>query len=121
KIIARQRSWHGNTLGALSCSGFAERREPFEGALIDVPLLSPVNSYRPPKGVSAEEVAQWCADELEREILKLGPQRVAAFIFEPVVGAAGLCGAGAGDLRSPWRRDDRRRDDVRQRALRHLA
>lgn len=91
KIIARQRSWHGNTLGALSCSGFAERREPFEGALIDVPLLSPVNSYRPPKGVSEEQVAQWCADELEREILKLGPQRVAAFIFEPVVGAAGGC------------------------------
>jgi adenosylmethionine-8-amino-7-oxononanoate aminotransferase len=91
KIIARQRSWHGNTLGALSCSGFAERREPFEGALLDVPLLSPVNTYRPPVGVPANDVAQWCADELEREILKLGPHRVAAFIFEPVVGAAGGC------------------------------
>ncbi|MDF2095965.1 aspartate aminotransferase family protein [Aquibaculum arenosum] len=91
KFIARQRSWHGNTLGALSCSGFAARREPFEGSLLDVPLLSPVNSYRPPKGVAAEDVAQWCADELEREILRQGPERIAAFIFEPVVGAAGGC------------------------------
>lgn len=91
KFISRQRSWHGNTLGALACSGFAERREPFEGALIEVPLLSPVNSYRPPPGVDAEELAKWCADELEREILRLGPQQVAAFIFEPVVGAAGGC------------------------------
>lgn len=91
KFIARQRSWHGNTLGALSCSGFAERRGPFEGALLDVPLLSPVNQYRPPKGVAPEQVAEWCADELEREILRQGPERVAAFIFEPVVGAAGGC------------------------------
>ena len=32
-----------------------------------------------------------CARELEDEILKLGPERVSAFIFEPVVGAAGGC------------------------------
>ena len=34
RFIARQRSWHGNTLGALSVSGFEERRGPYEGALI---------------------------------------------------------------------------------------
>lgn len=89
RFIARERSWHGNTLGALSISGFRDRRAPFEGALIEASLLSPANAYRPPAGVRSEDVAEYCAQELEREILRLGPERVAAFVFEPVVGAAG--------------------------------
>jgi adenosylmethionine-8-amino-7-oxononanoate aminotransferase len=89
RFIARQRSWHGNTLGALSISGFRDRRAPFEGALIEASLLSPVNAYRPPAGVRPEDVAEYCANELEQEILRLGSERVAAFVFEPVVGAAG--------------------------------
>ncbi len=89
RFVARQRSWHGNTLGALSISGFRDRRAPFEGALIEASLLSPVNAYRPPAGVRSEDVGEHCANELEREILRLGAERVAAFVFEPVVGAAG--------------------------------
>ncbi len=89
RFISRERSWHGNTLGALSISGFLERRAPFEGALVPGSLLHPANAYRPPEGVTPEHVAEWCANELEAEILRLGPENVAAFIFEPVVGAAG--------------------------------
>jgi adenosylmethionine-8-amino-7-oxononanoate aminotransferase len=89
RFISRQRSWHGNTLGALAISGFRDRRLPFEGALTEASFLSTVNEYRPPKGVKPGDVAAFCADELEREILQLGPDRVAAFVFEPVVGAAG--------------------------------
>lgn len=89
RFIARERSWHGNTLGALSVSGFAQRRAPFEGALMEASFVSAANVYRPPPGVAPENVAEYCADELEREILSLGPERVCAFIFEPVVGAAG--------------------------------
>lgn len=89
RFIARRRSWHGNTLGALSVSEFKERRDPFEGALIPVSHISPVNAYRPPAGVSPSQVAQHCARELEAEISRLGAQTVAAFVFEPVVGAAG--------------------------------
>jgi len=88
-FIARRQSWHGYTFGALSLSGHPARRRPYVGALLPVSHLSPVNVYRPPAGVSAEEVASYCADELEREILRLGAERVAAFFFEPVVGAAG--------------------------------
>ena len=58
RFIARERSWHGNTLGALSVSGFKERRAPFEGALLDVSRLSPVNEYRPPTNVTSEDVAR---------------------------------------------------------------
>ena len=89
RFISRRRSWHGNTLGALSVSGFEARRAPYEGALIDSSLLSPVNVYRPPPNVAPGEVAEFCAAELEREIERLGAENVAAFIFEPIVGAAG--------------------------------
>jgi adenosylmethionine-8-amino-7-oxononanoate aminotransferase len=89
RFIARQRSWHGNTLGALGVSGFRDRRLPFEGALVEASLLSAVNTYRPPAGVKPENVAEHCANELEEEIARLGADKVAAFIFEPVVGAAG--------------------------------
>ena len=88
RFIARQRSWHGNTLGALAVSGFRDRRAAFEGALVEASHISAVNAYRPPSGVKPEDLADYCANELEQEILRCGAQNVAAFIFEPVVGAA---------------------------------
>ena len=91
RFIARERSWHGNTLGALSISGFLDRRFAFEGALVPASLLSPANTYRPPANVAPENVAAFCAAELEAEILRLGADQVAGFVFEPVVGAAGGC------------------------------
>jgi adenosylmethionine-8-amino-7-oxononanoate aminotransferase len=88
-FISRQRSYHGNTLGALSVSGYAERRAPFEGSLLDVSFVSAANAYRPPAGVSEADLVKHLANELESKIQALGSERVAAFIFEPVVGAAG--------------------------------
>ncbi len=91
RFIARERSWHGNTLGALSVSGFLERKRAFAGSLLEVSHLSPANAYRPIAGATAETVGEACAKELEDEILRLGADKVCAFIFEPVVGAAGGC------------------------------
>jgi adenosylmethionine-8-amino-7-oxononanoate aminotransferase len=89
RFISRRRSWHGNTLGALAVSDFTARRAPFEGALVEASFLASVNGYRPPPGIAPGDLAAHAAAELEAEILRLGPGRVAAFIFEPVVGAAG--------------------------------
>ncbi|HMT14684.1 MAG TPA: aminotransferase class III-fold pyridoxal phosphate-dependent enzyme [Aestuariivirga sp.] len=92
RFIARERSWHGNTLGALSVSGFVERQAAFEGALMPVVRLSPANEYRPiGDAVTPEEAGAAAARELEEAILSAGPETIAAFIFEPVVGAAGGC------------------------------
>ena len=91
KFIARERSWHGNTLGALSVSGFRERKLAFEGSLLDVIHLSPTNAYRPIEGSTPETVGEAGAKELEDAIVKTGAENIAAFIFEPVVGAAGGC------------------------------
>jgi adenosylmethionine-8-amino-7-oxononanoate aminotransferase len=84
KFIARERSWHGNSLGALGVSGFLERRHAFEGAFIDAVRISPANAYRPEPGALD---AQQLEDAIQRE----GADTIAAFIFEPVVGAAGGC------------------------------
>lgn len=89
KFISRDRSWHGNTLGALSISGFAERTRAFEGAMIAGIKVSAANAYRPPPGATADTVAQVCAAELEAVILREGAETIAGFVFEPVVGAAG--------------------------------
>ncbi len=88
-FISRRRSWHGNTLGALSVSDFTARRRAFEGALFDVSFVSAANAYRLPHGATREGLAAHLAAELERVILAAGPENVAAFIFEPIVGAAG--------------------------------
>ena len=89
RFIARERSWHGNTLMATALSGFAARKRAFAGALPEMGRVSPANVYRLPEGVTAEGLVPWLAAELEAEIQRLGPDTVAAFVFEPVVGAAG--------------------------------
>ena len=89
RFIARERSYHGNTLGALSVSGFLERRRPFEGSLLDVAFVSAANAYRPLRGLAGAALVTALADELDARIRALGAENVAAFIFEPVVGAAG--------------------------------
>lgn len=91
RFISRQRSWHGNTLGALAISGFVDRTIAYEGAMVQAIKLSPANQYRPIAGASADQAGQACAAELEAAILAAGPETIAAFIFEPVVGAAGGC------------------------------
>jgi adenosylmethionine-8-amino-7-oxononanoate aminotransferase len=87
-VIARQLSYHGNTLGALAAGGSAWRRAPYEPLLIDVGLIDPCFEYRfAEPGESPESYGERAADALEREILRLGPETVIAFVAETVVGA----------------------------------
>ncbi|WP_206997617.1 aspartate aminotransferase family protein [Trinickia mobilis] len=87
-FIARRQSYHGNTLGALAIGGNAWRREPFLPMLIEAHHVSPCYAYREQReGESDAAFTQRLADELESKILELGPQTVAAFIAETVVGA----------------------------------
>jgi adenosylmethionine-8-amino-7-oxononanoate aminotransferase len=93
RFIARRQSYHGNTLGALAAGGNAWRREPY------APLLSPAFShvtpafaYREKRDDESEaDFVTRLAAELEAEFQRLGPDTVAAFIAEPVVGATSGC------------------------------
>ncbi|QIE55575.1 aspartate aminotransferase family protein [Pikeienuella piscinae] len=88
KLIARKQSYHGNTIGALSAGGNEWRRAQFAPLLLDVSHIDPCYEYRLMReGESPEEYGRRAADELETEILRLGPESVMAFIAEPVVGA----------------------------------
>jgi adenosylmethionine-8-amino-7-oxononanoate aminotransferase len=87
-MIARRQSYHGNTLGALAIGGNAWRREPFLPLLVQAHHVSPCFAYRERlHGETDSAYAQRLADELEAKILELGPDTVAAFVAETVVGA----------------------------------
>jgi adenosylmethionine-8-amino-7-oxononanoate aminotransferase len=95
--IARDDSYHGNTLGALSISGhLAPRRgAPYTAFLAlqqNVHHISSCNPYRQRKENESDIafVAQKAA-ELEAKFQELGPKTVIGFIAEPVVGAALGC------------------------------
>ncbi len=93
RIIARRMGYHGTTLGALGVGGHVARRAPYE------PLLSPAFSrvspcfayhFQEPGEGDAQYVARLAA-ELEAEFQRLGPDTVAAFCAETVVGATTGC------------------------------
>ncbi|KWW22012.1 hypothetical protein AS888_05920 [Peribacillus simplex] len=89
RIISRWSSYHGITMGALSMSGHVLRRQRFSSLLADYPSVSAPYTYRRPEHVTEEEWGFLCAQELETEIRRIGAERVAAFIAEPIIGAAG--------------------------------
>lgn len=87
-FIARRQSYHGNTLGALAIGGNAWRREPFLPLLVPAYHVSPCYAYRDQAaGETDAQYAQRLAEELEAKILELGPDAVAGFVAETVVGA----------------------------------
>jgi len=88
RFIARRQSYHGNTLGALGTGGNMWRREPFDPVMVSASHIAPCYEYRDRRlDESAEEYGQRVANELESELLRLGPDSVIGFIAEPVVGA----------------------------------
>jgi adenosylmethionine-8-amino-7-oxononanoate aminotransferase len=93
RFIARRQSYHGNTLGALAAGGNAWRREPYAPLLSDAfSHVTPAFAYHEKRDNESEaEFVARLAAELEAEFQRLGPDTVAAFIAEPVVGATGGC------------------------------
>lgn len=88
KFIGRRGSYHGNTLGALGVSGHAMRRDSYESMLAASRFVSPCYGYREKRDDESEEAyGVRLAQELEQTIRDLGPEQVAAFLAEPVVGA----------------------------------
>src|SRR3954465_12917443 len=93
RFIARRQSYHGNTLGALAAGGNAWRREPYAPLLSDAfSHVTPAFAYHEKHDNESEaEFVARLAAELEAEFQRLGPDTVAAFLAEPVVGATAGC------------------------------
>ncbi len=91
KIISRQKAYHGVTVAAASMTGLPPLHNDFDLPIQNILHTSCPHYYRFGKdGESEEEFATRMADELEELILKEGPETVAAFIAEPVMGAGGV-------------------------------
>jgi len=92
-FISRRQSYHGSTFAALSLSGNPGRRSVFSPLLsFNNHFVSACNAYRGKlDNETDEDYVNRLAIELDNKIMELGPENVAAFIFEPVVGST--CGA----------------------------
>ncbi|MGV7067170.1 aspartate aminotransferase family protein, partial [Bacillus velezensis] len=86
-FLSRWGSYHGITLGALSLSGFYERRYRFTQLLERFPAVSAPNMYR--SELQGEEFVKAAAAELETAVQRVGSSFIAGFVAEPIVGAAG--------------------------------
>jgi len=88
QIIARWQGFHGNTISAAGFSGIVSRRRIFQPMYVDSPHIPPAFCYRCPFEKTYPECDLLCARTLETTIRQQGAENVAAFIAEPVVGAA---------------------------------
>ena len=88
KVIGRWQSYHGNTVGALSMSGRTAWRRMHDGLLLNFPHIVPPYCYRCPWGLSPDDCGIQCAEELRRVIQQEGPENIAAFIAEPIIGTS---------------------------------
>lgn len=88
KFIARQQSYHGNTLGALAVGGNEWRRRQFAPLLIDVIRVSACNEYRDRRDdETQQQYTERLLAELEQAIVDAGPDTIIGFCAETVVGA----------------------------------
>ncbi|MBE0713690.1 MAG: aspartate aminotransferase family protein, partial [Candidatus Aminicenantes bacterium] len=88
RVISRFPSYHGNTLAALSLSARKHYQETFRPLLIQSHKIPAPYCYRCPWGLAPPACRLRCARELEKKIVKLGPESVSAFVTEVVGGSS---------------------------------
>ncbi len=91
KVLSRDIAYHGTSMGALAITGLADIKHPFEPLVPGGVRVPNTNFYRAPGFVAGDEVdfGEWAAEEIERTILREGPQSVAAIFLEPVQNSGG--------------------------------
>lgn len=88
-ILSRGGAYHGSTFLSASCSGKERDKNYFDFSDRVVHLSAP-HPYRRPEGMSVEGFCDFLIEEMEAKILELGPERVAAFIAEPILASGGV-------------------------------
>jgi adenosylmethionine-8-amino-7-oxononanoate aminotransferase len=90
KVMSRDIAYHGTSMGALTVTGLADIKPPFEPLVPGSVRVPNTNFYRAPEyGDSPERFGRWAADEIERALLREGPSTVAALYLEPVQNSGG--------------------------------
>jgi adenosylmethionine-8-amino-7-oxononanoate aminotransferase len=89
KVISRYLAYHGTSMGALSITGLAELRMPFEPLVPGARKVANTNRYRCTLCAHASACTLGCAADIEAMIVREGPESVAAVFVEPVQNAGG--------------------------------
>ncbi|HEY6278890.1 MAG TPA: aspartate aminotransferase family protein [Streptosporangiaceae bacterium] len=91
KVLSREIAYHGTSMGALAITGLPSIKEPFEPLPAGGVRVPNTNFYRAPDFVAGdlEAFGRWAADDIERAILREGPESVAAVFLEPVQNSGG--------------------------------
>lgn len=88
KIISRVPSYHGSTIGLLGVTGDLDFGSKFEPMFVPMPKVRAPLSYRPPSGLTPEEDARICLEEVRERIEREGPETILAMVIEPVGGVS---------------------------------
>ncbi len=89
-VISRIDAYHGSTFLAASLTGVMFDRIGFDCVEDFIHHIPSPNPYRRPAGMSVAEFCDEKVADLENKILELGPENVACFIAEPIMGAGGV-------------------------------
>jgi adenosylmethionine-8-amino-7-oxononanoate aminotransferase len=91
KVISREIAYHGTSMGALAITGLASIKAPFEPLPPGGVRVPNTNFYRAPEFVAddLDAFGRWAADEIDRAIVREGPESVAAVFLEPVQNSGG--------------------------------
>lgn len=89
-VISRHNAYHGSTVAGASLGGMQGMHEQGDLPIPGIVHIEQPYHFENGNGLSVEEYGVVAARRLEEKILELGPERVAAFIGEPVQGAGGV-------------------------------
>lgn len=103
-IISRENSYHGSTYAAMSIGGKPGDHPPeFDFITDTIHHISTPNFYRAEQVENETEFLDFLLNELEEKILSIGPEKVAAFFAEPVMGAGGVIIPPEGYHQGTWK------------------
>jgi adenosylmethionine-8-amino-7-oxononanoate aminotransferase len=88
KVVRRSVSYHGNTLATLALSGRPNLKAPYGPMLAETPTAAAPFCYHCPLDRNYPQCAVACVEDLEAVIQREGPETVAAYIGEPLLGAS---------------------------------
>lgn len=89
-IISRTESYHGSSYLTASLSGKAVDRTYFHYMSEIVHHVTGPNPFRRDEGLSLTEYCDQLVDEFLEKILEIGPEKIACFIAEPIMGSGGV-------------------------------